>query len=153
MFAPCPLLQAGNHQGYNNIPFHCLAGGFSVFAGVGERTREGNDLYREMIESGALCCAAHAVLRCVVAYRAALCLLCCAVLWQCVLLRCGGCTRQGSTFVCSQLQCMPFVTPPCSSLPACLLPLTACRRRHQAWRAAGGLQGDAGVRPDERAPW
>lgn len=27
------------------------AGGFSVFAGVGERTREGNDLYREMIES------------------------------------------------------------------------------------------------------
>jgi hypothetical protein len=28
------------------------AGGFSVFAGVGERTREGNDLYREMIESG-----------------------------------------------------------------------------------------------------
>jgi F-type H+-transporting ATPase subunit beta len=26
-------------------------GGFSVFAGVGERTREGNDLYREMIES------------------------------------------------------------------------------------------------------
>merc|ERR1712086_479394 len=27
-------------------------GGFSVFAGVGERTREGNDLYYEMIESG-----------------------------------------------------------------------------------------------------
>jgi len=27
-------------------------GGFSVFAGVGERTREGNDLYFEMIESG-----------------------------------------------------------------------------------------------------
>ena len=27
-------------------------GGFSVFAGVGERTREGNDLYVEMIESG-----------------------------------------------------------------------------------------------------
>ncbi len=27
-------------------------GGYSVFAGVGERTREGNDLYREMIESG-----------------------------------------------------------------------------------------------------
>ena len=26
--------------------------GFSVFAGVGERTREGNDLYHEMIESG-----------------------------------------------------------------------------------------------------
>jgi F-type H+/Na+-transporting ATPase subunit beta len=27
-------------------------GGYSVFAGVGERTREGNDLYQEMIESG-----------------------------------------------------------------------------------------------------
>ena len=27
-------------------------GGYSVFAGVGERTREGNDLYWEMIESG-----------------------------------------------------------------------------------------------------
>lgn len=26
-------------------------GGYSVFAGVGERTREGNDLYYEMIES------------------------------------------------------------------------------------------------------
>ena len=25
-------------------------GGFSVFAGVGERTREGNDLYHEMID-------------------------------------------------------------------------------------------------------
>lgn len=29
-------------------------GGFSVFAGVGERTREGNDLYMEMKESGVL---------------------------------------------------------------------------------------------------
>ncbi|CAI9761953.1 unnamed protein product [Fraxinus pennsylvanica] len=29
-------------------------GGFFVFAGVGERTREGNDLYREMIESGVI---------------------------------------------------------------------------------------------------
>src|SRR6185369_5108448 len=29
-------------------------GGFSVFAGVGERTREGNDLYREMSESGVI---------------------------------------------------------------------------------------------------
>jgi F-type H+/Na+-transporting ATPase subunit beta len=29
-------------------------GGFSVFAGVGERTREGNDLYREMTESGVI---------------------------------------------------------------------------------------------------
>ena len=27
-------------------------GGLSVFAGVGERTREGNDLLREMLESG-----------------------------------------------------------------------------------------------------
>jgi ATP synthase F1 beta subunit len=29
-------------------------GGFSVFAGVGERTREGNDLYYEMIDSGVI---------------------------------------------------------------------------------------------------
>jgi F-type H+/Na+-transporting ATPase subunit beta len=36
----------------NNIAkFHS---GYSVFAGVGERTREGNDLYREMEESGVL---------------------------------------------------------------------------------------------------
>jgi F-type H+-transporting ATPase subunit beta len=27
-------------------------GGLSVFAGVGKRTREGNDLLREMLESG-----------------------------------------------------------------------------------------------------
>src|SRR5262249_35893355 len=33
----------------NNIAKAC--GGYSVFAGVGERTREGNDLYHEMIES------------------------------------------------------------------------------------------------------
>ena len=32
-------------------------GGFSVFAGVGERTREGNDLYWEMIESGVIATA------------------------------------------------------------------------------------------------
>ena len=31
-------------------------GGYSVFAGVGERTREGNDLYWEMIESGVIFC-------------------------------------------------------------------------------------------------
>ncbi|MDA7881976.1 F0F1 ATP synthase subunit beta [Akkermansiaceae bacterium] len=31
-------------------------GGYSVFAGVGERTREGNDLYWEMIESGVIAC-------------------------------------------------------------------------------------------------
>lgn len=29
-------------------------GGYSVFAGVGERTREGNDLYKEMIEGGVI---------------------------------------------------------------------------------------------------
>jgi F-type H+/Na+-transporting ATPase subunit beta len=29
-------------------------GGVSVFAGVGERTREGNDLYHEMIDSGVI---------------------------------------------------------------------------------------------------
>ena len=31
-----------------------LHGGVSVFAGVGERTREGNDLYREMCEAGVI---------------------------------------------------------------------------------------------------
>ena len=31
-----------------------LSYAFSVFAGVGERTREGNDLYREMIENGVI---------------------------------------------------------------------------------------------------
>jgi F-type H+/Na+-transporting ATPase subunit beta len=36
----------------NNIAkFHS---GYSVFAGVGERTREGNDLYHEMADSGVL---------------------------------------------------------------------------------------------------
>ena len=35
----------------NIAPAH---GGFSVFAGVGERTREGNDLYNEMTESGVI---------------------------------------------------------------------------------------------------
>ena len=34
-------------------------GGYSVFAGVGERTREGNDLYYEMKESGVLDKTAH----------------------------------------------------------------------------------------------
>mmetsp|Transcript_51472 Transcript_51472/g.92444 ORF Transcript_51472/g.92444 Transcript_51472/m.92444 type:complete len:690 (+) Transcript_51472:90-2159(+) len=29
-------------------------GGYSVFAGVGERTREGNDLYKEMVEAGVI---------------------------------------------------------------------------------------------------
>ncbi len=36
----------------NNIAQH--HGGYSVFAGVGERTREGNDLWREMKESGVI---------------------------------------------------------------------------------------------------
>ena len=43
-----------------------FAGGFSVFAGVGERTREGNDLYKEMIESVSTCSArAFKILSCV----------------------------------------------------------------------------------------
>ena len=29
-------------------------GGYSVFAGVGERSREGNDLYQEMSEAGVI---------------------------------------------------------------------------------------------------
>ncbi|MBJ3773756.1 F0F1 ATP synthase subunit beta, partial [Klebsiella pneumoniae] len=29
-------------------------GGYSIFAGVGERTREGNDLYHEMVDSGVI---------------------------------------------------------------------------------------------------
>lgn len=37
-----------------NFTWFLRSGGFSVFAGVGERTREGNDLYREMIESGVI---------------------------------------------------------------------------------------------------
>jgi F-type H+-transporting ATPase subunit beta len=36
----------------NNVAMH--HGGFSVFSGVGERTREGNDLYHEMRESGVI---------------------------------------------------------------------------------------------------
>ena len=36
----------------NNIAMH--HGGISVFCGVGERTREGNDLYHEMKDSGVL---------------------------------------------------------------------------------------------------
>src|ERR1700693_1120919 len=37
---------------FNNIAK--AHGGYSVFAGVGERTREGNDLYHEMMESGVI---------------------------------------------------------------------------------------------------
>ncbi|HKA35994.1 MAG TPA: F0F1 ATP synthase subunit beta [Thermoanaerobaculia bacterium] len=36
----------------NNVAMH--HGGYSVFSGVGERTREGNDLYLEMSESGVI---------------------------------------------------------------------------------------------------
>jgi len=36
----------------NNVAFGY--GGYSVFTGVGERTREGNDLYTEMLESGVI---------------------------------------------------------------------------------------------------
>jgi len=36
----------------NNVAMN--HGGYSVFAGVGERTREGNDLYHEMIEGGVI---------------------------------------------------------------------------------------------------
>jgi F-type H+-transporting ATPase subunit beta len=63
----CPVLKGGKvglfggagvgktvliQEFINNIAkFHS---GYSVFAGVGERTREGNDLYREMEESGVI---------------------------------------------------------------------------------------------------
>merc|ERR1711997_215607 len=39
-------------MGINNVAK--THGGYSVFSGVGERTREGNDLYHEMIESGVI---------------------------------------------------------------------------------------------------
>lgn len=63
----CPFLQGGKVGAFggagvgktvlimeliNNIAK--LHGGYSVFAGVGERTREGNDLYNEMSESGVI---------------------------------------------------------------------------------------------------
>ena len=38
-------------------------GGYSVFAGVGERTREGNDLYHEMMESGVISSTARRLAR------------------------------------------------------------------------------------------
>ena len=41
----------------NNIAMN--HGGYSVFAGVGERTREGNDLYHEMIEGGVIKVGIH----------------------------------------------------------------------------------------------
>lgn len=63
----CPILKGGKTGLFGGAGvgktvvvqemIHNLAkehGGYSVFAGVGERTREGNDLYREMEESGVL---------------------------------------------------------------------------------------------------
>lgn len=58
----CCLLSWSQHELTLFDSLFLPTGGFSVFAGVGERTREGNDLYREMIESGA-CCACCAALR------------------------------------------------------------------------------------------
>ena len=43
-------------------------GGYSVFAGVGERTREGNDLYHEMIESGVINIKDQSKSRCALVY-------------------------------------------------------------------------------------
>jgi len=63
----CPFLKGGKASAFggagvgktvviqeliNNVAMN--HGGYSVFAGVGERTREGNDLYHEMIESGVI---------------------------------------------------------------------------------------------------
>jgi F0F1-type ATP synthase beta subunit len=48
-YQPCIL--SGHQNLLLMIWLVAASGGFSVFAGVGERTREGNDLYREMIES------------------------------------------------------------------------------------------------------
>lgn len=42
--------------------------GYSVFAGVGERTREGNDLYHEMIESGVITKGEPSKSRCALVY-------------------------------------------------------------------------------------
>ncbi|MFH1631534.1 MAG: F0F1 ATP synthase subunit beta [bacterium] len=63
----CPILKGGKTGLFGGAGvgktvivqemIHNLAkehGGYSVFAGVGERTREGNDLYAEMKESGVL---------------------------------------------------------------------------------------------------
>ncbi len=63
----CPILKGGKTGLFGGAGvgktvivqemIHNLAkehGGYSVFAGVGERTREGNDLYHEMAESGVI---------------------------------------------------------------------------------------------------
>merc|ERR1719493_591692 len=43
-------------------------GGFSVFAGVGERTREGNDFYCEMIDAGVICLEKGAQSKCALVF-------------------------------------------------------------------------------------
>lgn len=43
-------------------------GGYSVFTGVGERTREGNDLYHEMMESGVIVKGDYEKSRCALIY-------------------------------------------------------------------------------------
>ncbi len=43
-------------------------GGYSVFAGVGERTREGNDLYHEMIATGVISIEKDVQSRCALVY-------------------------------------------------------------------------------------
>ncbi|GJV21938.1 Toll/interleukin-1 receptor domain-containing protein [Tanacetum coccineum] len=48
---PKPLLLIELMQSNSALLVQC---GFSVFAGVGERTREGNDLHKEMMESGVI---------------------------------------------------------------------------------------------------
>ena len=63
----CPFLKGGKVGAFGGAGvvktvvimelIHNIAkahGGFSVFAGVGERSREGNDLYHEMVESGVI---------------------------------------------------------------------------------------------------
>lgn len=63
----CPFLKGGKVGAFGGAGvgktvvimelIHNIAkahGGFSVFAGVGERSREGNDLYKEMAESGVI---------------------------------------------------------------------------------------------------
>ena len=51
-YLPFPLPSPISSQLINNVAK--AHGGCSVFAGVGERTREGNDLYHEMIGGGVI---------------------------------------------------------------------------------------------------
>src|SRR3989344_5479007 len=52
----CPFMKGGKTVVIQELIRNIAQehGGYSVFAGVGERTREGNDLYHEMKESGVL---------------------------------------------------------------------------------------------------